>query len=139
MEEEASVGDPEQAKKRIESIEAFSVLEVTEAAENLTRAILANGVTPIRRYFSMALLNRLTFTEKDALSDMVPEIINALPHDADYEPEPDRTGESLQSWEALRSFETRKSLPTPGGGEQLRQQIGFFQHNQLLVPPWILT
>ena len=62
---------------------------------------------PIRRYFSMALLNRLTFTEKDALSGMVPEIINALPHDADYEPEPDRTGESLQSWEALRSLNAR--------------------------------
>jgi hypothetical protein len=30
---------------------------------------------PIRRYFSMALLNRLTFIEKDALSGMVPEII----------------------------------------------------------------
>ena len=126
MEEEASVGDPEQAKKRIESIEAFSVLEVTEAAENLTRAILANGVTPIRRYFSMALLNRLTFIEKDALSGMVPEIINALPHDADYEPEPDRTGESLQSWEALRSFETRKSLPMPGGGVTITAADGVF-------------
>ncbi len=42
--EEASVGDPEQAKKRIEIINVFPVLEVTEAAEKLTRAILAKGV-----------------------------------------------------------------------------------------------
>jgi hypothetical protein len=57
---------------------------------------------PIKRYLSTALLNRVTFTEKDALSGMVPEVLNGLPHDADYDPEPDRTIEALQTWEALQ-------------------------------------
>lgn len=57
---------------------------------------------PILRYLSAALLNRITFTEKDALSGMVPEVLNGLSHDADYDPEPDRTSEALQTWEALQ-------------------------------------
>ncbi|MBU0483780.1 MAG: hypothetical protein KKB30_04620 [Proteobacteria bacterium] len=57
---------------------------------------------PILRYLSAALLNRVTFTEKDALSGMVPEVLNGLPHDVDYDPEPDRTSEALQAWEALQ-------------------------------------
>ncbi len=65
--EEASVGDPEQAKKRIESIEAFSVLEVTEAAENLTRAILANGVIPTRAVRDAAHIAVATVNNMDYL------------------------------------------------------------------------
>lgn len=57
---------------------------------------------PILRYLSAALLNRITFTEKDALSGTVPEVLNGLPHDADYDPEPDRASEALQTWEALQ-------------------------------------
>lgn len=57
---------------------------------------------PIPRYLSVALLNRITFTEKDAFAGLVPIIQNNLPHDADYDPEPDRTAEALQTWEALR-------------------------------------
>ena len=41
--DEASAGDPEEAKKRMEIISAFPVLEVPEAAESLTSAILASG------------------------------------------------------------------------------------------------
>lgn len=59
---------------------------------------------PIQRYLSAALLNRITFTEKEALSSIVPEILNRLPHDADYDPEPDRNGEAIQTWEALQSL-----------------------------------
>jgi hypothetical protein len=59
---------------------------------------------PILRYLSAALLNRITFTEKDALNAMIPEIVNGLQHDADYDPEPDRLSEALQTWEALQSL-----------------------------------
>lgn len=46
--DEASAGDPEEAKKRMEVINAFPVLEVPEAAELLARAILTNGAIPPR-------------------------------------------------------------------------------------------
>ena len=38
---------------------------------------------------------------------MVPKIANGLPHDADYDPEPDRIGEALQTWEALQSLNNK--------------------------------
>lgn len=44
------------------------------------------------------------FSEKDAISRFVPDVINNLPHDADYKPEPERQEEVLQSWEALKSL-----------------------------------
>ena len=44
--DEASAGDPEEAKKRMDMINAFPVLEVTEDAELLTRAILSGGAVP---------------------------------------------------------------------------------------------
>ncbi len=62
------------------------------------------GRLPIIRYLSKLLLNRITFSEKDAVAPFVPEVINRLLHDADYAPEPDRAVEVLQSWEALRSL-----------------------------------
>lgn len=62
------------------------------------------GRLPIIRYLSKLLLNRITFSEKDALSAIVPEILNRLQHDADYDPEPARADEVLQSWEALHSL-----------------------------------
>jgi hypothetical protein len=46
--DEASAGDPEEAKKRMEIINAFPVLEVPEAAELLTSAILSGGAIPPR-------------------------------------------------------------------------------------------
>ncbi len=65
---------------------------------------VGGGRLPIIRYLSKLLLNRITFSEKDAVAPFVPGVINGLPHDADYAPEPDRAVEVLQSWEALRSL-----------------------------------
>jgi hypothetical protein len=46
--DEASGGDPEEAKKRMEIINAFPVLEVPEATELLTSAILTSRAIPPR-------------------------------------------------------------------------------------------
>ena len=62
------------------------------------------GRLPIVRYLSKSLLNRITFSEKEAVSRFVTKVINQLPHDADYNPEPERRKEVLQSWEALKSL-----------------------------------
>jgi hypothetical protein len=62
------------------------------------------GRLPIIRYLSKALLNRIMFSEKDAVSRFVDSVINKLPHDTDYDPEPERQKEVLQSWEALKSL-----------------------------------
>ncbi len=64
--EEASVGDPKQVKKRIDIINAFPALEVTEAVENLTRAILAKGVLPTRAvrdaaHIAVAVVNNMDY------------------------------------------------------------------------------
>ncbi|MBI2193589.1 MAG: hypothetical protein HYU36_16560 [Planctomycetes bacterium] len=67
----------------------------------------SGGRQPITRYLSELLLNRITFAEKEAIAPFVPGIINRLPHDADYDPEAERTQEALQSWEALRSLTDR--------------------------------
>jgi hypothetical protein len=44
--DEASAGDPEEAKKRMEKTSEFPVLEVTDEAEFLTRSILESGAIP---------------------------------------------------------------------------------------------
>jgi len=62
------------------------------------------GRLPIVRYLSKLLLNRIMVSEKDAISRFIPAIINQLPHDEDYNPEPVRSEEVLQSWEALKSL-----------------------------------
>jgi len=64
----------------------------------------AGGRLPIVRYLSKSVLNRITFSEKDAISPFVPGVINQLSHDSDYNPEPERSEEVLQSWEALKSL-----------------------------------
>jgi len=46
--DEASSGDPEEAKRRMRLIEDLPALEVTEEAESLARAILASGAIPPR-------------------------------------------------------------------------------------------
>ncbi len=70
------------------------------------------GRQPIPRYLSKILLNRILYNEKDILvaSDRFPEILNNLPHDDDYDPEPDRVQEVLQSWEALQSLNNELTL-----------------------------
>ena len=64
----------------------------------------SGGRTPIKRYLSKGLLNRITFTDLDALRRVVPAVLNGLTHDADYNPEPENNNEILQSWEALKSL-----------------------------------
>ena len=48
MIDEVSAGDPEESQKRIGIIDIFPVLEVTEDAELLAKAILAGGGIPSR-------------------------------------------------------------------------------------------
>jgi hypothetical protein len=62
------------------------------------------GRQPVPRYCSKILLNRILFNEKELVATRFPKIVNGLPHDADYDPEPDRIQEVLQSWEALHSL-----------------------------------
>lgn len=60
------------------------------------------GRLPILRYLSKRLLNRITHIELDALRSLFTELVNGLPHDADYaDGEPARNREVLQSWEAI--------------------------------------
>ena len=42
------MGDPTEVQKRMAVIDDLAVLEVTEDAESLTRAILSSGVIPLR-------------------------------------------------------------------------------------------
>jgi len=46
--DEISAGDPEESQKRIAIIDTFPILEVTEDAEILAKAILAGGAIPSR-------------------------------------------------------------------------------------------
>ncbi len=62
------------------------------------------GRQPVQRYLSTKLLNRITFYELNALRRIIPGIINGLSRDKEYEGEPDRSVEVLQSWEALNSL-----------------------------------
>lgn len=62
------------------------------------------GRLPLIRYLSKLLLNRITISEKEALSSLVPRVLNRLPHDKDYDPEPERSREVMQSWEAIKSL-----------------------------------
>lgn len=62
------------------------------------------GRLPIIRYLSKLLLNRITVSEKDAIEGFVPEIINTLSHDKDYDPEPQRNMEVFQSWETIKAL-----------------------------------
>jgi len=62
------------------------------------------GRLPLVRYLSKLLLNRITISEKEALSALVPGVLNQLPHDEEYNPEPERSREILQTWRALKSL-----------------------------------
>jgi hypothetical protein len=62
------------------------------------------GRLPLIRYLSKLLLNRITISEKEALSSFLPGVLNQLPHDEEYDPEPERSKEVLQAWEALKSL-----------------------------------
>jgi hypothetical protein len=63
---------------------------------------ISGGRMPTIRYLSNLLLNRITFSEREAIVRLMPNINNRLPHDRDYEGgEPARNIEVLQTWEAL--------------------------------------
>jgi len=64
------------------------------------------GRQPVQRYLSTKLLNRITFYELDALRRVIPDVVNGLSMDSEYEGEPERAIEVLQSWEALSSLLT---------------------------------
>jgi hypothetical protein len=46
--DEASAGDPDEIRKRLDIIRDLPVLEVTTSAESLAQAIIASGVIPPR-------------------------------------------------------------------------------------------
>jgi predicted nucleic acid-binding protein len=46
--DEASTGDPEEIRKRLEAIRDLPLLEVTDAVQSLAQAIVASGVIPPR-------------------------------------------------------------------------------------------
>ena len=68
------------------------------------------------------------FSKKDAISRFVPGVINNLPHDADYNPEPERQKEVLQSWEALKSL--NKELVAEDITESLKKCIQFVNFSE---------
>lgn len=65
--DEASAGDSEEAKKRMDTISAFPVLEVTEEAELLARAILDSGAIPPRAVRDAADIAVATVNDVDYL------------------------------------------------------------------------
>lgn len=86
----------------------------------------SGGKLPVIRYLSKALLNRIMVSEKDIISQFVPEVINDLPHDEDYKPEPERSEEILQSWEAINSL--NDELADDDIEESLNKTRLFVQH-----------
>jgi hypothetical protein len=65
----------------------------------------SGGRQPVQRYLSNRLLNRITFIELNALRRAFPELVNGLKRDSEFDtPEPERSKEVLQSWEALNAL-----------------------------------
>lgn len=63
------------------------------------------GQLPVIRYLSKKLINRITFNEREAFVEVVPEILNNLTSDSFYiEREPSRTEETIQAWQAISSL-----------------------------------
>lgn len=66
------------------------------------------GRLPIPRYLSKRLLNRITFSELDALRTRFPQVLNELNTDELYDTnagsEPKRNQEVFQSWEAIKNL-----------------------------------
>jgi len=65
---------------------------------------ISGGRLPIQRYLSKVLLNRITFYEYQAWRRFIPTIVNGLSMDSEYDEEPERAREVLQSWEAIKSL-----------------------------------
>jgi len=65
------------------------------------------------RYLSCRLINRITAPELALIRSVVPEVVNDLPTDAFYpdgtdpdRSDPGRREEALQTWNAIRQFNT---------------------------------
>ena len=71
------------------------------------------GRLPNQRYLSNNLLNRISYFELDVLRKEVPEVLNGLSRDEDYDKNagsmPERTVEVYQSWEALKFLVSKLS------------------------------
>ncbi len=65
--DEASMGDPNESKKRMEVVERLRVLEITSEAEELTRAILAADVIPAKAIRDAAHIAVATIHSMDYL------------------------------------------------------------------------
>lgn len=66
----------------------------------------AGGRRPNVKYLSKKLLNRITLEERRAYAELIPEVINNLSLDRDYDADspPDQTKETLQMWESIASL-----------------------------------
>jgi len=65
----------------------------------------SGGRMPIARYLSKSLMDRIMFTDLDIIKELIPDVLNQLPTDEYYDPEPEnRDQEMLQSWETLKSL-----------------------------------
>ncbi|MBM4309498.1 MAG: hypothetical protein FJ119_00910 [Deltaproteobacteria bacterium] len=65
----------------------------------------SGGRQPVVRYLSNIILNRIKFSEREAIAALIPEINNGLAHDSDYESgEPERRVEVLQTWESIKNL-----------------------------------
>jgi hypothetical protein len=65
--DEASMGDPNESKKRMEVVERLRVLEITSEVEELTRAILAADVIPAKAIRDAAHIAVATIHSMDYL------------------------------------------------------------------------
>jgi len=65
--DEVSVGDPEEAQKRIEIVDMFPVLEVTEESEVLAKAILSSKAIPPKAIRDAAHIAVATIHDVDYL------------------------------------------------------------------------
>ncbi len=69
------------------------------------RSERSGGRAPNIKYLSKKLLNRLKLEERENYTEIIPDIKNNLLHDHDYDNGvPDRSIESLQTWEAIASL-----------------------------------
>jgi len=66
----------------------------------------AGGRRPNVKYLSKRLLNRISLEERRAYAEFVPEVINNLSLDRDYDADSplDQTKETLQTWETITSL-----------------------------------
>lgn len=65
--DEASAGDPEEAKTRMRMINDFPVLEITEESESLAAAIIASGAIPPHAVRDAAHIAIATVNDMDYL------------------------------------------------------------------------